>query len=197
MTSSPSPKSSTASTSEPPRPNLFALAKTFLRLGAQAFGGQAVLLSLLSRDLVQQRAWIHESDITDALTYTNLLPGSTNVQVVAFLGWKLRGLRGTVTATVAFLLPSFVVMLCFAVGYHHLALLTGFPAALRGLTASAVGVMVTVAWTLGHKTITSTAGILIAAAVFIASVRYTVNSPLLVVGAGLLGVLREATRKRA
>ena len=67
---------------------------------------------------------------------------------------------------------------------------------LQGLTAAAVGVMMTVAWTMGRRAITGAAGILIAAAVCVASARYGVNPALLVMAAGLLGVLREAAGKR-
>ena len=77
------------------RPSVPATALAFLRVGAQAFGGQAALLPLLERDLVARRGWVRDADITQALTYVSLLPGSTNVQVVAYLGWRLWGLAMT------------------------------------------------------------------------------------------------------
>lgn len=91
-------------------PPLPVMALAFLQLGAQAWSGQAVTIALFERDFVQRRGWLVEADITQALTYVNLLPGSTNVQVVAYLGYRLRGLPGTFAATGAFLLPSFLIV---------------------------------------------------------------------------------------
>lgn len=176
------------------RPPLPMMALAFLRLGAQAWGGQAVTIALLERDFAERRGWLELPDITQALTYVNLLPGSTNVQVVAFLGWRLRGFAGMLTATIAFLLPSFLVMLAFAAAYHFLRPLHGVPAALQGLTAAAVGLIAATMLTLGRKTVHGWGGVAVAVLVFLGSVRFHLNPALLVALAGLIGVVREARR---
>ncbi len=179
------------------QPSVPVMALAFLRLGAQAWGGQAVTIALLERDFAERRGWLASSDITQVLTYANLLPGSTNVQVVAFLGWRLHGWAGMLTAAVAFLLPSFLVMLGFAAAYHLLRSLHGVSAALQGLTAAAVGLIAATMLTLGRKTLQGWDGVAVAALVFLGSVRLHLNPALLVALAGLLGVVREAGRTRA
>lgn len=176
------------------RPTLLEMAPAFLRIGVQGFGGQAVLLSLLRRDLVEKRGWLRDTDIPESLTYTNLLPGSTNVQVVAYLGYKLRGPLGTLIATTAFLLPAVLIMLVFASGYRFLRTVSGVPHALQGLTAAATGLMLSVAVVLFRKQVTTFLPFLFAAAAFIGSVGFGVNPALLVVAAGLVGIVREAGR---
>lgn len=69
-----------------PKPSLSATGSYFIGLGFRAFGGLGAVLALLTRELVERRAWLREADLTKALTYTKLLPGSTVVQVVAYLG---------------------------------------------------------------------------------------------------------------
>ncbi len=76
------------------RPPLPVIALAFLVLGAQAFGGQAVTIALLQRDLVEQRGWLRDSDIPQALTWASILPGSTNVGMVSYVGQRVRGLSG-------------------------------------------------------------------------------------------------------
>jgi chromate transporter len=78
------------------RPDLPSLAWALLRIGAVAFGGLGVTLSLLNRDLGERRAWLRSGDVSEALAYTKPLPGSTVVQVVTFLGWRLGWLPGAV-----------------------------------------------------------------------------------------------------
>lgn len=177
------------------RPTAFEITKSFLKLGAQGFGGQGALLVLLIRELVERRAWLSETDITEAFTYTKLLPGSTVVQVVAFLGWKLRGTSGVAAATIAFLLPSFFLMLAFAASYRYIAPLSGVAAALQGLTAAAVGLVVFAAWTLARKNIAGPAGVVVAVVVCVASVRFGINPAMLVIAAGGVGVVREVVKK--
>ncbi len=180
---------------KPSRPAVFEIASAFLALGGQGFGGQGALLVLLIRELVERRAWLSEADITEAFTYTKLLPGSTVVQVVAFLGWKLRGASGVAAATIAFLLPAFSLMLAFAASYRLIAPLSGVAAALQGLTAAAVGLVVFAAWTLARKNIAEPAGVVVAVVVCVASVRFGISPALLVIAAGGLGIVREVVRK--
>jgi len=180
--------------SDTPKPTLLATLNCFLMIGVQGFGGLGAVLTLINRDVVRRR-WLSETDVTEALTYTKLLPGSTVVEVVAYLGWKLHGLSGALGVTAAFLLPAFLVMLDLAVGYRSLSALVGVPAALSGLTAAVVGLLVMTTWTLGRKNITEIGGLIVALVALTASVHYKVNPALLVVAAGLLGVLAEARKE--
>lgn len=176
------------------KPTIFAVTRCFLKLGVQGFGGLGAVLALLTHDLVERRGWLCEAEVTEALTYTKFLPGSTIVQVVAYLGWKLHGFFGALAATVAFLLPTFLMMLFLALNYHSLTLLPGISAAIAGLTAVVVSLLVLATWTLGRKNITKFSGMIVALVTLIASVSYEVNPALLVLVAGLLGVLTEARK---
>jgi len=180
--------------SDSQHPTLLAIANCFLRIGLQGFGGLGAVLTILTRELVDRCRWLREEGITSALTYTKLLPGSTVVQVVAYLGWKLHSFTGAMVATIAFLLPSFLLMLSVAVSYRALALAAGISAALAGLTAAVVGVLVPTIWTLGRKNITDWGGIAVALTAFIASVWLKANPAVLVVAAGLWRVWVETRR---
>lgn len=175
-----------------PPPSLFQIARAFLLLGVLGFGGQAALLVLLTRDLVERRGWLAEADITESFTYTKLLPGSTVVQVVAYLGWKLGGGKGAAVAAACFLFPAVLFMLALAALYRFVADFAGVRAALNGLTAAVVGLVAVATWTLGRKSISDVLGLLVAILVCTASALWGVNPALLVVAAGLLGVAREA-----
>ncbi len=68
--------------------NLFLI---FFRIGCVGFGGLGSVLAIIERDLVTKQQKLTAEDVTEALTYTKLLPGSTVVQVVTYLGYKLGG----------------------------------------------------------------------------------------------------------
>lgn len=176
-------------------PRLLEMGRVFLVIGALAFGGQGGLLALLSRDLAEARGWIEESEIVEAFTYVQLLPGAVVVQVVAYLGYRLRGWRGTAIATTAFLLPSVIAMLALAAAYRRVATVPGVPAALHGLTSAVVGLIALAAYKQGRKTVKDALGVVIAIIVCVAAVGRHFNPAVLVVIAGMLGVLREATSR--
>src|SRR5688572_19049871 len=70
------------------------LGAIFLRVGALAFGGLGATVALIERELVDRHNALTRDDIAAALTHTKLLPGSTVVQIVAYLGWRLGGWAG-------------------------------------------------------------------------------------------------------
>lgn len=177
------------------QPSIFAVTSCFLKIGFLGFGGLGGVLSLLQRDLVERRGWLCEAEVVEALTYTKLLPGSTIVQVVAYLGWKLRGLGGALVATTGFLLPAFLVMVIFAEGYSLLTPYIRGTMALTGLVAAVVGILILTTWTLGRKNITGFSGLVVALVSLIASVRFGVNPAVLVVAAGLWGILVETNKE--
>lgn len=177
-------------------PSLAAIARAFLGIGALAFGGQAGLLALLNRDIVERRGWLATSDVAEAFTYVQLLPGAVVVQVVAYLGWKMRGARGVAVATTAFLLPSLLVMLALGAAYQRVAHQAGVVAALGGLTAAVVGLIAFSTARQARKTITGVFGAIIALAAGAAALRWHLNPALVVVTAGLLSVAREARTRR-
>src|ERR1700752_4399819 len=82
----------------------------FLYIGATAYGGLGTTLALIERELVTKRGMLTPAEVTEALTYTKLLPGSTGPQAVAYLGYKLGGWSGSALATAAFLFPSALLM---------------------------------------------------------------------------------------
>ena len=176
-------------------PSLPELARAFLVIGMLAFGGQGGLLALLSRDIVERRGWVEETEVTEAFTYVQLLPGAVVVQVVAYLGYRMRGWGGSFVVTFCFLLPSVAAMLALAAAYRSVAAIAGVPAALNGLTAAVVGLIALAAYKQARKTVQNALGVVIAVVVCAASVGWHVNPAILVVTAGLFGILRELTRK--
>src|SRR4029434_4688200 len=82
----------------------------FLRIGATAYGGLGTTLALIERELVTQRGMLTPAEVTEALTYTKLLPGSTGPQAIAYLGYKLGGWSGSAPAMAGFLFPRAVLI---------------------------------------------------------------------------------------
>ncbi len=167
---------------------LLALGHIFLRIGATAFGGLGTSLALIERELVTKRQWLTAADVTEALTYTKLLPGSTGPQVVAYLGYKLGGWSGSAVATAAFVFPAALMMLVLAGTYVAVTTLPALHPAVNGLTAAVVGLLLATTYRLGQANIADRATLGIALASVVAGAVLGVSAALIVVAAGLLGV---------
>src|SRR5512134_953100 len=97
---------------DPPR--LADLALYFLGLGTTGFGGPIALVGFMQRDLVERRRWFSAEDYRDGLALAQLAPGPLAAQLAMYLGWVRGGALGAALVGVAFVLPSFVMVMAIA-----------------------------------------------------------------------------------
>lgn len=173
------------------------LAWLFLRIGATSFGGIGTTLALIERDLVDVRRLLTRQDVSEALTYTKLLPGSTGPQVVAYLGYKLGGWPGSALAIVGFILPPAAAMVLLAVVYEAATVLPGIGPAINGLTATVIGILLATTYRLGKANVKGPLTLGIVFIAFGAGAFLGVNAALIVVAAGLCGILLASTSGEA
>lgn len=169
----------------------------FLSLGTVAFGGLGASLALIHRELVDRRRVLTPETLTEALTFTKPLPGSTIVQVVAYLGFRLGGWRGSALAAAAFLTPPFLGMVLMAGLFGIVRDQPGVSSSIKGLAAAVVGLMTSTTLRLGRSNVKGLLTLTIALAAFAAAVRFQVNAALIVVVSGLLGLLTLIPGRKA
>lgn len=88
---------------------------SFLRIGGFTFGGGWAMISLIEREVVENRRWIDREEFLDLLAVSQSLPGILAVNISVAVGDKLRGMRGAVAAAVGTILPCFLIILTIAV----------------------------------------------------------------------------------
>jgi chromate transporter len=124
-----------------------------LRLGAIGFGGPVALVGYMRRDLVEQRHWISESDYKEGLTLAQLMPGPLAAQLAMYLGYVDFGVVGATLAGIAFVLPSFIMVLGLGWAYSHYGGLSWMQAVFYGVGATVIGIIAVSAYKLTAKTI--------------------------------------------
>lgn len=170
------------------------LAARFLRIGATGFGGPMALMSLMQQQLVE-RGEVEQEELANGMALGQMLPGPQAVNCATYLGYRLRGLAGAVVSAGALLLPAFVLMLIltpayFAYGARPEA--TGF---FRGVGPAVVAVILAAAWRMAPRFIVGWGSGLIALVAF-AGTMLKLNPILLVLLAGLLGMLVRSRRSK-
>jgi len=125
----------------------------FLYLGARGFGGPIALAGYMQRDLVERRRWTSEEDYQVGLALAQLAPGPLAAQLAIYLGYVRGGIFGATLVGVAFILPSFLMVV--AVGIHYLQYggLWWMRALFYGIGAAVIGIIVRAAYKLTRITI--------------------------------------------
>ncbi|MDQ7979880.1 chromate transporter [Paraburkholderia sp. SARCC-3016] len=126
-----------------------------LRLGTFGFGGPVALVGYMRRDLVEQRGWITEEDYREGLALAQMMPGPLAAQLGIYLGYVHYRIVGATIAGLAFVLPSFVMVVALGWAYAHFGGLSWMQAVFYGVGAAVVGIIAMSAYKLTTKTIGS------------------------------------------
>src|SRR5713101_8315566 len=144
----------TASALPEPTPyTLWQLVRYFLRLGTLGFGGPVALVGYMQRDLVEQRGWIAEADYKEGLALAQLCPGPLAAQLAMYLGYVQYRILGATLVGLAFVWPSFLMVVALGWLYTLYGGLTWMQAVFYGVGASVIGIIAHSAYKLTSKTI--------------------------------------------
>lgn len=175
------------------------ITKYAFRLGTIGFGGPVALVGYMHRDLVEQKKWISESEFKEGMALAQLMPGPLAAQLAIYLGYVHYGILGATTVGVAFVLPSFLMVVALGWAYVHFGGIGWMQAVFYGVGAAVIGIITISAYKLTLKTIGKSRLLWL---LFLSSAAVTIitesESIWLFLGAGILGwALRTSPRKKS
>ena len=91
----------------------------FFKIGAFTIGGGYAMVPLIENEIVTKRKWIAQDDFIDLLAISQSAPGILAVNISIFIGYKLRGIRGSIVTALGTILPSFIIILTIALFFHN------------------------------------------------------------------------------
>src|SRR5262249_49761300 len=145
-----------ATSTEPPAGPGYSLAQLVLyalKLGTLGFGGPVALVGYMHRDLVERRKWISEQDYKEGLTLSQLMPGPLAAQLMIYLGYVHYGNLGATLAGIAFVVPSFLMVVAIGAAYIEFGGITWMQAVFYGVGACVIGVIAISAWRVPPRSI--------------------------------------------
>jgi chromate transporter len=125
----------------PPSCSLGELLLYFLRLGATGFGGPIALVGHMQRDLVEERRWISRQDYLEGLALAQLMPGPLAAQLAIYLGWVKARVAGATLVAVAFVVPSWLMVLGLSWLYLRYGGLAWMQGAFYGIGAAVIAII--------------------------------------------------------
>jgi chromate transporter len=133
--------------------SLAALIKYFIKLGAIGFGGPVALVGYMHRDLVEKRKWITNDDYKEGLALAQLAPGPLAAQLAIYVGYVDYKIIGATSVGIAFILPSFLMVLTLGFVYVLYGSLPWMQSMFYGVGAAVIGIIAMSSYKLTKKTI--------------------------------------------
>jgi chromate transporter len=170
-------------------PSLPQAFRVWLKIGLLSFGGPAGQIALMHRVVVDELKWVGEKRFLHALNFCTLLPGPEAQQLATYLGWLMHGVKGGLMSGLLFILPGVAVMLALSLVYVTLGDLPLVAGLFFGLKCAVLVLVVEALLRIGRRALKGRASYAMAAAAFIGLFLLQIPFPLVVIGAGVIGLL--------
>ncbi|MEP2680488.1 MAG: chromate efflux transporter [Sulfitobacter sp.] len=167
--------------------------RVFGRIGLMSFGGPAAQIAVMHRELVEERPWLDEESFLRGLSFCMLLPGPEAMQLCTYTGWRLRGFLGGLLAGLLFVLPGAAVIALLVYLYAVFGTLPMVQAAFLGIKAAVVVIVLQALWRLSSKALKRQQDWWLAGFGFVALFALGLPFPLVILGAGILGLITPGT----
>ena len=134
------------------RSGLGALTRYFLYLGSLGFGGPVALAGFMHRDLVEERRWVPEDEYRLAMALAQIMPGPLAAQLAIAIGYFQHGVLGATAVGLAFVVPSFVMVVGISIAYVKFGGLWWMQALFYGIGAAVIAIIAIAAYKLSRST---------------------------------------------
>jgi len=129
------------------------LVQYFLKLGYAGFGGPVALVGYMYLDLVEKRKWISEEEYKDGLALAQLAPGPLAAQLSIYIGYIHYKVLGATLAGLAFVLPSFIMVVVIGIAYKMFGGLPWMQAIFYGVGAAVIGIIAISSYRLSERSV--------------------------------------------
>ena len=131
-------------------PSYFELFLSFFWIGLTGFGGLA-MTAHIRRHIVDKRKWLDAQTFDSGMALCQVIPGAIVMQLAAYIGLKLKGIRGSLVCFIGFGLPAFLIMFFLSVLYKQSKDISGVETVLSGLRVVIVAIVANAAYIFGKK----------------------------------------------
>src|SRR5438445_4754922 len=161
----------------------------WLKLGFISFGGPSGQIAMMHAELVEKKRWIDNARFLHALNFCMLLPGPEAQQLAIYIGWLLHKTRGGVAAGALFVIPSIFILWALSYVYVAFGNIPWLAAIFYGLKTAVLAIVAAAVIRIGSKALKNAVMWSLALAAFVAIYFFHVPFPLIIISAGILGLI--------
>ncbi|MBE7054714.1 MAG: chromate transporter [Ruminococcaceae bacterium] len=169
---------------------LWELFAAFFRIGAFTFGGGYAMLSLIQKEVVENKKWATDEEVLDYYAVAQCTPGVIAVNTATFIGYKQKGVLGAVAATFGVVLPSLIIISIIAAVLQNFMQYEIVQHIFGGIRVAVAVLIVNAVITMGKKAIIDRLCVILSISAFLVSVIFPSVSPVFIVlAAALTGIV--------
>jgi len=172
-----------------PHPSFREAFKFWLKLGFISFGGPTGQIAIMHQELVEKRKWISNTRFLQALNYCMLLPGPEAKQLAIYIGWLLHKIPGGVVAGSFFVIPSIFILFGLSLVYAVYGNIPWIAAVFSGLKPAVLAIVAAAVIKIAQKALKNEVMITLGILSFVAIFFFKVPFPIIILSAGLIGLL--------
>lgn len=162
---------------------------SFFKIGAFSFGGGYAMLPMIREEIIFKNNWITGDEFVDILAISQVTPGPVAINSATFLGYKISGILGAMTATFAVVLPSFIIILMIAHFLNKFKESKAVDYIFKGIRPAVIGLIMAAAITVGKDIFIDIKSIIIAISIFYLITFRKAHPILCITLAGVFGVI--------
>lgn len=168
----------------------------FARIGGFTFGGGYAMLPMLQKEVVNGKHWATEEELMDYYAIGQCTPGIIAINTATFIGYKIKGIPGAVMATLGVITPSLVIITVIAAFISNFMELSFVNSAFNGIRACVCVLILDAVIKLAKKSVIDAATVIIFLIVLAVSLFTGLSPAILVVAAGIAGVILKGRRAK-
>ncbi len=161
----------------------------WLKLGFISFGGPTGQIAIMQTELVEKKKWISQSRFLHALNYCMLLPGPEAIQLAIYIGWLLHRTWGGIVAGSFFVMPSIFVLWALSYVYAAFGNIPWIAAIFYGLKPAVMAIVAVAVIRIGRKALRNEIMWTLAVLAFVAIFFFHVPFPVIILSAGVIGLI--------
>jgi chromate transporter len=177
------------------RSQLRELASLFIKLGLIGFGGPAVHIALMEKEVVEKRKWMSRQHFLDLVGATNLIPGPNSTEMTMHIGKERAGIPGLFLAGACFILPAVLITVFLAYVYQLYGELPKVQPIIYGIRAAVISIVFMAAYSLGKKAVKNIT-LAVIGLFTLASALAGLHEIMLLFLAGAIGIFLHLLRKK-
>jgi len=132
-------------------PSLFWL---YFKIACTSFGGYMAMISVVENEVVERRKLMSHPDMLDGISLASILPGPVAVNLVVYVGYRLRGGAGALVSALGAVLPSFAFIVLLSIAYFHWGQVPAVNKLFMGFIPAVTALIVSAAWNMSRKAVT-------------------------------------------
>lgn len=168
----------------------------FLKIGLFTIGGGMAMIPQLQHVVVKEKGWLEEDEMIDCIAISQALPGIIAINAATYIGMKVKGFRGALSATLGVITPSFVIIILVVTVLDSIGNNSYIQGAFTGVKAAVCGLILVTVIKMGKKILRSVFDWILAVLAFIAIIVFGINAIWAILVGAVLGVIYTAVKLR-